>query len=164
MADANSPSRTVLGHTTSGGTTLNDSFSHASFSNVSFGGVGESGMGSYRGKASFDCFTHQRVVADVPSWMEPFLRVRYMPYKWGELKRFRLLTSDSPDFDREGRVIKGLGYWLKFVLTLGASGTGGGGGSGAKGAFLRWCVVLLAAGYAGVQYRGLTLSSFRRPW
>ncbi len=124
---------------TSGGATLNDSFFHASLHTIPFGGVGDSGMGNYRGKASFDCFTHFRTVAQTPSWMEKFIRVRYMPYIWTELKRVQGLTGRKPNFDRSGAVVKGLGYWVSLLFRLG--------GKGIKGAFLRWLFVLVS-GYA----------------
>jgi beta-apo-4'-carotenal oxygenase len=70
----------VLNGTTSGGVTINDALFHASMPTMPFGGVGDSGQGAYRGKASFDCFTHRRPVTKTPSWMEKALAVRYPPY------------------------------------------------------------------------------------
>ncbi len=134
---------------TSGGATLNDSFMHASTPSVPWGGVGTSGTGAYHGKASFDSFTHVRTVAATPSWMESFLRVRYMPFDWRELRRLSRLSGRSPGFDRDGRPVRGLAYWLGLVVGLSPKGAGG-----AKGALLRWCLVLLA-GYVG--FYGLTL-------
>ncbi len=101
----------VLNEMTSGGASLNDSFIHGSINTVPFGGVGDSGWGNYRGKASFDCFTHFRTVAETPSWVERFLRVRYMPYQWSELKLLQRFTHKKPNFNRNGAVVKGLGYW-----------------------------------------------------
>jgi beta-apo-4'-carotenal oxygenase len=132
---------------TSGGATLNDSFTHGSLGTVPFGGVGDSGWGSYRGKASFDCFTHARTVAEPPAWMDKFMRVRYMPYDWSALAQMNWLTASKPDFDRDGKVVnKGLGYWLGFVFGLG--------GRGVKGAFLRW-ILVAAVGYALAARRGV---------
>ncbi|KAL1835506.1 hypothetical protein VTK73DRAFT_5598 [Phialemonium thermophilum] len=137
----------ILNEITSGGATLNDSFFHGSVNTVPFGGVGGSGMGAYRGKASFDVWTHTRSVAETPRWMEPLIRVRYMPYKWSELRRLRLLNGGgTPDFDRNGRVVRGFRYWVAFVLRLGAPGV--------KGALLRW-LFLLAAGYVAALRRSL---------
>jgi len=133
---------------TSGGATLNDSYTHGSIGTVPFGGVGGSGSGSYRGKASFDTFTHFRTVAEVPGWVERFLRVRYMPYSMTELRKLMKMNSAKPNFDRNGKVVKGLGYWMGLVLGLGAEG--------AKGALMRWAVVLLAGwAYAVRTGRGL---------
>lgn len=133
---------------TSGGATLNDSFTHGSINNVPFGGVGDSGSGAYHGKYTFDTFSHHRTVAEVPAWVDRFLRVRYMPYAPAELRRFMKMNSSAPNFDRNGRVVKGLGYWAGLVFGLGASG--------AKGAFLRWIVVLLAGwAYAARARKGL---------
>jgi beta-apo-4'-carotenal oxygenase len=120
---------------TSGGATINDSFFHGSLSTVPFGGVGDSGWGAYRGKASFDCFTHMRTVAETPGWAERLLRPRYMPYHWPELNMLHRLTERNPNFDRNGRVIKGFAYWAGCILRLG--------GRSVKVAFLRWLVVLL---------------------
>jgi aldehyde dehydrogenase (NAD+) len=52
----------VLGRARSGGACLNDAIVHILGKRLPFGGLGESGMGAYHGKASFDCFTHQRSV------------------------------------------------------------------------------------------------------
>ncbi|KAL2016384.1 hypothetical protein VTK56DRAFT_3806 [Thermocarpiscus australiensis] len=127
----------VLNEMTSGGATLNDAYFHASLNSVPFGGVGDSGWGAYRGKASFDCFTHFRTVAETPGWAEPLIRVRYMPFDWSQLRLLKWLTEKRPNFDRNGRVVRGVGYWTSLVLRLG--------GRGVKGAFLRW--LLVAAAY-----------------
>ena len=105
--------------------------------NVPFGGVGGSGMGgASRGKAGFDAFTHYRTVAETPAWMEKLIRIRYMPYKWSEMNRMSFMRDERPNFDRNGRVVMGLGYWIKFVLGLG--------GKEPKGAFLRWLTLVVA--------------------
>jgi beta-apo-4'-carotenal oxygenase len=136
---------TVVNETTSGGLTINDGWFHGQLMNAPFGGVGTSGSGNYRGRFSFEAFTHRRTVAEVPNWVEKLLRVRYMPYDWRELARLRRLSGAKPNFDRDGRIVKGLGYWVGFVLSLG--------GSGAKGALLRWFVLFavgVAASYGGL--------------
>ncbi|KKY33671.1 putative fatty aldehyde dehydrogenase [Diaporthe ampelina] len=127
----------LINAVTSGGASYNDSFIHASIQTVPFGGVGESGTGSYRGKASFDTFTHQRSIAETPAWAEATLRVRYQPYDWSQLNMLKMLTERRPNFDREGRVVRGLGYWFRVLLGLGTAEK--------KGALLRWLV--LAAGW-----------------
>ncbi|KAK3350162.1 Aldehyde/histidinol dehydrogenase [Lasiosphaeria hispida] len=129
----------VLNEMTSGGATLNDTFFHGSVNSVPFGGVGDSGWGAYRGKASFDVFTHLRTVAETPSWADGLIRVRYMPYDWSRLRQLQRLTAKKPNFDRNGAIVKGFGYWTSLLLGLG--------GKGIKGAFLRWLFVL-ASGYA----------------
>jgi beta-apo-4'-carotenal oxygenase len=121
---------------TSGGATVNDSYFHATLNTVPFGGVGDSGWGAYRGKASFDCFTHFRTIAEPPSWAESLMRVRYMPYDLSRLSMLSRLMDKKPNFDRNGQVIKGLGYWMSMILCLG--------GTGAKGALVRWAVILAA--------------------
>lgn len=125
----------VITSVTSGGATYNDGFMHASMNNVPFGGVGESGTGSYRGKASFDAFSHHRTLAETPAWFESQLRIRYQPYDWSRLKMLRWLTEPRPNFDRNGKVVRGLGYWIKFVLGLGTTQK--------KGALLRWLVLAM---------------------
>ncbi|RKK17179.1 hypothetical protein BFJ66_g17699, partial [Fusarium oxysporum f. sp. cepae] len=94
----------------SGGATINDAFSHASILTVPFGGVGDSGIGSYRGRASFEIFTHRRSVASVPTWIDRFLRVRYLPYLRNELTKVRHMNNLKPDFDRDGRRVT---YWAR---------------------------------------------------
>ncbi len=113
---------------------------------VAFGGVGTSGTGSYRGKASFDTFTHLRTVAETPGWMDALLRVRYMPYNWSDLRRVDFLTGQTPDFDRARNVVGRLTYWSRLLFGLGSSST--------KGALARWALVL-ATLYASVV--GLTV-------
>ncbi|KAI1812903.1 aldehyde dehydrogenase [Poronia punctata] len=128
----------VLSNVTSGGASINDSYMHGSISTIPFGGVGESGTGAYHGKTSFECFTHRRTVVATPNWMDKLLRVRYLPHSPADFKQFLWMNSVKPNFDRNGREIRGLGYywWLVFGL----------GGTSAKGALIRW-LTLLAAGY-----------------
>jgi len=121
---------------TSGGATLNDAYFHGSINTVPFGGVGDSGWGAYHGKASFDCFTHFRTVSETPAWAEKLIAVRYIPYDMSKLKLLNRFTSKKPNFDRNGKVVKGFGYWASLVCGLG--------GKSAKGAFLRWMAVLAA--------------------
>jgi len=121
---------------------------------VAFGGVGTSGAGSYRGRFGFVCFSHVRTVAAPPNFLEPLMRVRYMPFRWGELQRMRRMTGGKPDFDRDGRVVKGLWYWVKMVLTLRLGPGAAKGDSGVTGALLRWAVLLGCVYY---RYFGLTL-------
>ncbi|KAI8625699.1 aldehyde dehydrogenase [Xylariaceae sp. FL1651] len=131
----------VLSQVTSGGASLNDSYMHGSVSTLPFGGVGESGTGAYHGRASFDCFTHRRTVVATPNWMDKLLRVRYLPHSPADFKQYMWMNSVKPDFDRNGKQITGLGYWLWMVFGLG--------GPTAKGALIRWLVVL-ATGYAAL--------------
>ncbi|KAL1836203.1 hypothetical protein VTJ49DRAFT_5456 [Mycothermus thermophilus] len=115
----------ILNEMTSGGATLNDAYFHGAVNTVPFGGVGDSGWGSYRGKASFDCFTHFRTVAETPGWADSLLAVRYMPFDMGKLKLLSRLTEKKPNFDRDGKVVKGLGYWVGLVFGLGGRGVKG---------------------------------------
>ncbi|CAK3751085.1 probable fatty aldehyde dehydrogenase [Lecanosticta acicola] len=124
----------VLAETRSGGASVNDAFFHASIPTLSFGGVGDSGSGAYRGKASFDCFTHRRSITTTPSWIEGLLSVRYPPYTSAKLKRLRAMNDKKPDFDRNGNPTGGLVWW---VLGLGGKGRAGAGG--------RWVLVAVIA-------------------
>jgi len=61
-----------------GGGCINDTMLHYASPYLPFGGVGQSGIGSYRGKASFDAFSHRKSVVRRPSRFDfPF---RYPPY------------------------------------------------------------------------------------
>ena len=53
---------TVLEQISFGGGCINDTLYHLGTPHLPFGGVGESGMGSYRGKHSFDTFTHKKSI------------------------------------------------------------------------------------------------------
>ncbi|KAF2276589.1 aldehyde dehydrogenase [Westerdykella ornata] len=104
----------VLSQTRSGGASCNDGFYHASIPTLEFGGVGTSGAGAYRGKASFDCFTHRRPVTTTPGWIEGLLSIRYPPYTAKKQKRYENMAEIKPNFDRQGRTIG----WLQWALGL----------------------------------------------
>jgi beta-apo-4'-carotenal oxygenase len=70
----------ILSEVTSGGASVNDAFFHGSIPTIPFGGVGDSGQGAYRGKASFDTFSHRRTITTTPKWLEGLLNIRYPPY------------------------------------------------------------------------------------
>jgi len=123
----------VLSQTRSGGASVNDGYFHASIQTLAFGGVGTSGTGAYRGKASFDVFTHRRSVTTTPGWLEAFIAVRYPPYT-GKLKQYKFMQDLSPNFDRMGRPKQGLLRWL---LRFGAEST--------SGALLRYLLAVAVA-------------------
>jgi aldehyde dehydrogenase (NAD+) len=52
----------VINSLSFGGGTINDTLVHLATPYLPFGGVGTSGIGSYHGKFSFDCFTHQKSI------------------------------------------------------------------------------------------------------
>ena len=61
-----------------GGCVINDTLIHYINPNLPFGGIGDSGMGAYRGKFSFDTFSHQKPVLSKKNMIDiPF---RYGPY------------------------------------------------------------------------------------
>jgi len=141
---------TVLNSITSGGASVNDAFTHGSISTISFGGVGQSGTGSYRGRASFDCFTHRRSVTTTPGWIEKALDVRYPPYT-GKVKRYRFSSEKVPNFDRDCNEIRGVKYWVGLLLGLGL---------GKKVAFVFWGVLLWGA-WVGKVKRGEVIDGVR---
>ena len=125
----------VLSQTRSGGASVNDGFFHGSIPTLAFGGVGDSGQGSYRGRASFECFTHRRSITTTPAWIEGLLDVRYPPYTNSKMKMFRRMNDQTPDFDRSGNSTRpGLVWWLL--------GLGGKSNTGAAG---RWVLVAFIA-------------------
>ncbi len=115
----------------SGGASVNDGFFHGSIPTLAFGGVGDSGQGAYRGKASFDCFTHRRSVTTTPGWMEGLINVRYPPFP-GKVEKFRQMSQLKPNFDRDG---KANFSFITYILTLGAGSRTGG--------LIRFALVLL---------------------
>ena len=117
----------------SGGASVNDGFMHGSLPTLAFGGIGDSGQGAYRGKASFDCFTHKRSITTTPSWMEGMMNVRYPPYK-GKLEKMRQMGNLKPNFDRDGKVKFSL---VSYILSLGAGSKMGG--------LVRYVILILAA-------------------
>ena len=70
-----------------GGCVVNDTLIHYVNPNLPFGGIGQSGMGAYRGKFSFDTFSHYKPVLQKKSMIDiPF---RYGPYP----KSFNLIKK-----------------------------------------------------------------------
>lgn len=146
----------ILAGITSGGATIDDALFHGSIPTMPFGGVGDSGQGAYRGKASFDTFTHRRPITKTPGWMEKLLDVRYPPYAGKvrplsparpnlhtnntQLAKFNRTNNLAPNFDRQGRTLRGVGYWLSIVATLG--------GGSAKTGLIRWVVLVAVAAAA----------------
>ncbi|KAI8960969.1 aldehyde dehydrogenase [Daldinia sp. FL1419] len=135
----------ILSQVTSGGATINDAWMHGAVATIPFGGVGESGTGSYHGRAGFECFTHRRTIVEVPNWMDKLLRTRYPPFSAPDFKRHLWMTSTKPNFDRDGKLLSGPSYWLWLIFGLG--------GPSAKGALLRWIVLLTSAYAVFVRYR-----------
>jgi len=128
----------VVNSIQSGGATINDLILHSGIVPAPMGGIGMSGHGRYRGKASFDTFTHLRIMANNPTWTDKLLRVRYMPFMNKHLQRLPGRPPRSGlGFDRQGNPIKGFGYWVGLLASLGAKKAGG--------TLLRWILVLVSA-------------------
>ncbi|RMZ87967.1 hypothetical protein DV736_g4818, partial [Chaetothyriales sp. CBS 134916] len=107
----------MLREVRSGGASINDGFFHGTIPTLAFGGVGDSGNGAYRGKASFDEFSHHRSITTTPGWMESLLAVRYPPFVGtNKFKQYAALNVLKPNFDRQGREKVN---WLWYILTLG---------------------------------------------
>ena len=141
----------VLNQVQSGGASVNDAYFHGCIPTLAFGGVGDSGQGAYRGKASFDTFSHRRSVTTTPGWLEGMLNVRYPPYE-GKLAKFRKMSDMSVDFDREGKAKFNL---FTYILSLGAGS--------ALGGLARYAVVLIGESFGfAVEKHILTVISGNR--
>ena len=79
---------------------MNDAWIHGTVPTLALGGVGDSGSGAYRGRASFECFTHRKSYTTTPTWGERLLALRYPPYD-GKLETHPKITSLRPSFDRD---------------------------------------------------------------
>jgi beta-apo-4'-carotenal oxygenase len=132
----------VLREVRSGGASVNDAFFHGSIPTLAFGGVGNSGQGAYRGRASFDCFTHRRSITSTPSWMERLIAIRYPPYD-DKLAKFRSMNEQTPNFDRAGAVTSSL---VNSLWKLGAGSLSGG--------LTRYAVVFLSKFHPTFVVRG----------
>lgn len=82
--------QSIKTRTTSGGLCINDVIMNLIDHNLPFGGVGNSGMGSYHGKYSYDCFTHEKpvveksAVIDSSVLFKPAVSARFPPYTNGK--------------------------------------------------------------------------------
>ncbi|KXN90231.1 Aldehyde dehydrogenase, dimeric NADP-preferring [Leucoagaricus sp. SymC.cos] len=70
----------ILHNTMSGNAVFNDTFQQLAVNELPFGGVGESGYGRQVLRYSFDIFTYERTVIDIPNEMDQALGIRYPPY------------------------------------------------------------------------------------
>lgn len=69
----------VLAKTSAGGVSINDTLVHVANHHLAFGGVGGSGYGSYRGRQTFEIFSHKKSVMKSPLWLD--VPIKYPPYK-----------------------------------------------------------------------------------
>lgn len=81
-------SKQVLARTSSGGVSINDTLVHVANHHLPFGGVGGSGYGSYRGRQTFEVFSHKKSVMRSPLWLD--VPIKYPPYKGLGLLRWLL--------------------------------------------------------------------------
>jgi aldehyde dehydrogenase (NAD+) len=80
----------VLACTSAGATTINHVWLHLGVPALPFGGVGESGMGAYRGRHSFETFSHRRAV--LKKWSLPDPPIFFPPYSARKLRWIRKLV------------------------------------------------------------------------
>eukprot|EP01031_Cornospumella_fuschlensis_P024945 gene24945-30139_t len=99
----------------SGSVLVNDTLFTFANLHAPFGGVGHSGMGGYRGKYSFECFSHKRPVLirnDLPIMDIP---IRYPPYTPFGLNLFKT-AAKLPDIPPLGCLARGVAAKLIWVL------------------------------------------------
>jgi aldehyde dehydrogenase (NAD+) len=77
----------IVAETRSGGVCINDTILHMTHPDLPFGGVAESGIGRYHGRASFDCFSHQRVVLHRGLRFDPGIRYQTTKMPLSKLKK-----------------------------------------------------------------------------
>lgn len=68
----------VLRNTSAGGVSINDTLVHVANHHLPFGGVGGSGHGQYRGKHTFETFSHLKSVMKSSTWFD--IPIKYPPY------------------------------------------------------------------------------------
>lgn len=90
FSESSSKIEFVINNTTAGGITINDTIIHVANANLPFGGVGTSGLGKYHGKASFECFSHNKSVMKRGTFIE--FKIRFAPYN-DRIKLLRKVMS-----------------------------------------------------------------------
>ncbi|EKF37873.1 aldehyde dehydrogenase family, putative [Trypanosoma cruzi marinkellei] len=89
FADDKSFVSKVIKNSFSGAVLVNDVVLHVAPSSLPFGGVGHSGMGAYRGKFSFETFSHKKSVMRRKMGLEFLNAPRYPPYTLDKFRVFR---------------------------------------------------------------------------
>lgn len=79
----------VLDSISFGGGCVNNTLVHIGNPDLPFGGVQTSGSGSYHGRYSFLCFSHEKSVMVSKTWFDPF--IKYPPFSKFKLKVFKKL-------------------------------------------------------------------------
>lgn len=82
--------KNMIYSTSSGGACINDVIVHVGSLKLPFGGVGNSGIGNYRGKYTFNTFSHVRSV--IISRNKPNFKLKLAPYN-GKIKLVRMLLK-----------------------------------------------------------------------
>lgn len=83
----------ILDRTISGGVCINNVMFHAGVPGAPFGGVGNSGQGTYHGRYGVECFTHNRCVVDLPTWIDKLMGFMYAPYDEKYVSWFNVSNS-----------------------------------------------------------------------
>ncbi|KAF8993891.1 Aldehyde/histidinol dehydrogenase [Cyathus striatus] len=92
--------RKILENTNSGNIAFGDTFEQMAVNELPFGGVGESGYGRHVLKYSFDLFTYERAVTDIPIKNEHLNAMRYPPYTAQSLEFMKVPALEHvPSFD-----------------------------------------------------------------
>lgn len=73
-----------------GGGCINDTIIHFGNNRLPFGGVGNSGIGAYRGRRSFETFSHQKSIVKRKNWLD--ITFRYAPYG-NKLKKLKKILK-----------------------------------------------------------------------
>jgi aldehyde dehydrogenase (NAD+) len=112
-----------MSNTNSGGVTINDVIMHAGVPNAPFGGVGESGYGSYHGMYGFLAFSHQRIVLELPTWLDAVFGFRYPPYNMKNLSTIAVKNKlgfkpGETMADQKIKSMKGHGWVTKALLAV----------------------------------------------
>lgn len=81
----------ILSEVSYGGGCINDTIVHLANPDLPFGGVGNSGMGNYRGKTTFETFSHYKSVLKKYNW--PDVPVRYHPFNKTKEKFLRFFLK-----------------------------------------------------------------------
>jgi acyl-CoA reductase-like NAD-dependent aldehyde dehydrogenase len=120
FSKSNSNIDNVFGSIQSGAAMTNDAVVHLVSSETPFGGIGPSGLGNYRGKFSYDAFSHHRTVLkrDDHGFLDP--PFRYPPYSAKNLSMVRA-AAGLPNLPSGTRLFA-MTWKAAFVIGVAAAG------------------------------------------
>ncbi|KIJ47487.1 hypothetical protein M422DRAFT_248908, partial [Sphaerobolus stellatus SS14] len=93
----------VRENTLSGMFVENDVIVHGASVVTPFGGVGGSGYGGYKGKYSYDLFSHAKPCFNSPKWRDTIAGLRFPPYTPAKLNRLKTFLLESVPYPRPGQ-------------------------------------------------------------